>query len=179
MGSLFINMSKVQVNERYVVALSPQYEKDLELLKQAFKNPKTVENWKTWSADLKSGKYTQCRSRLKTDTNLGFNYCCLGVACNIAAAQGVGTWNDLAFGADNKSASTGVIPTHISNQIFGAALDNSWFKISSASTESADTSFQGLNDYFGFTFEDIAKVVDMIIETMSPDEERQSNNVVA
>jgi len=40
-----------------------------------------------WVAALRSGKYTQGKSRLKTDTG----FCCLGVLCDIAP---MGKWND-------------------------------------------------------------------------------------
>jgi len=42
-----------------------------------------AENRKKWIAALRSGKYSQVRSRLKTDDG----YCCLGVACEVLDAK--------------------------------------------------------------------------------------------
>ncbi len=46
-------------------------------------------NAKKWVEELKSGKWNQTIGRLCRDTKQGEAYCCLGVACEVAIANGV------------------------------------------------------------------------------------------
>lgn len=47
-----------------------------------------------WLEALESGKYKQAEGRLRRPREDGksYGYCCLGVLCNIAVQDGVGTW---------------------------------------------------------------------------------------
>lgn len=45
-----------------------------------------VENMRKWIAALRSGQYTQGTGTLRNDKN---QYCCLGVACEVAIGSGV------------------------------------------------------------------------------------------
>jgi hypothetical protein len=45
-----------------------------------------------WLAALRSGKYTQGRSRLRTQFDNTESFCCLGVLCDVAAKDGPGQW---------------------------------------------------------------------------------------
>jgi len=48
------------------------------------------ENMRLWVAGLRSGRFPQGRNRLKhRGRSGGFEYCCLGVACEIAKENGV------------------------------------------------------------------------------------------
>jgi hypothetical protein len=40
-----------------------------------------------WLKALRSGEYKQGRSRLKKKTDTGFEFCCLGVACEVAKSK--------------------------------------------------------------------------------------------
>lgn len=51
-----------------------------------------------WIAALLSGEYKQGRTRLKTQDG---GFCCLGVLCDLASEEGVGTWKGLNFQSDN------------------------------------------------------------------------------
>ncbi len=53
------------------------------------------ENAKAWIAALRSGKYQQAEGTLIETAFEGTEieaYCCLGVACELAAAAGIGQW---------------------------------------------------------------------------------------
>jgi hypothetical protein len=46
--------------------------------------------WRAWIEALRSGKYQQARKRLRTDVG----FCCLGVICEMAVAEGFSHWGD-------------------------------------------------------------------------------------
>jgi hypothetical protein len=43
------------------------------------------DNVNKWIAELKSGKHSQCKARLAVHDELGYSYCCLGVASKFVA----------------------------------------------------------------------------------------------
>lgn len=51
-----------------------------------------------WVAALRSGEYQQTKSVLN-DAN---GYCCLGVLCDLASKDGVGSWGELRPGSQRK-----------------------------------------------------------------------------
>jgi hypothetical protein len=48
-----------------------------------------------WVADLRSGKYKQCKLCLKRQVDEEFRYCCLGVAYDIQYPHGWASYDDL------------------------------------------------------------------------------------
>lgn len=58
-------------------------------------------NRETWCQALESGEYKQGRHRLRTIENVGYSYCCLGVACELyQKATGKGAWVNGGFKLD-------------------------------------------------------------------------------
>lgn len=47
-----------------------------------------------WLSELRSGQFVQIRSKLR-DFNNG--RCCLGIACDVAVAQGLGQWTGMSW----------------------------------------------------------------------------------
>lgn len=68
-----------------------------------------------WIRALESGEYAQGSGHLKR----GDAFCCLGVACNLAAADGVGRWGSATWGEEpfvtsEDAPRTGVLPDPVS-----------------------------------------------------------------
>ncbi|WP_159795746.1 hypothetical protein [Puerhibacterium puerhi] len=124
-----------------------------------------------WLEALRSGKYKQARSALH-DTRTD-SYCCLGVLCDIAAKHGVGGWDTkrpagdklvyvdpdgmVGYGFPPEGvvdwAHGGYRPTEEEPEPFGVP----------APSPDADGTFVNLwelNDNYGFTFEQIADVIE-------------------
>jgi|SRR6478752_6819975 len=57
-----------------------------------------------WIKRLRSGDYVQGQGQLRSENK----YCCLGVACDIAADWGMGEWVGDAFAYDDPYVSDGV-----------------------------------------------------------------------
>lgn len=47
---------------------------------------------RNWIAALRSNNYRQCFGRLKEVCGNGDSYCCMGVACDVASKDGLGSW---------------------------------------------------------------------------------------
>lgn len=62
-----------------------------------------------WCDELESGKWKQGREQLRISGRQETFHCCLGVACELAAAQGVGAWKADMFSAGGQTK-CGLLP---------------------------------------------------------------------
>lgn len=67
-------------------------------------------NMRLWANALKTGDYTQGREFLKQIEGAVVKYCCLGVACEVAIANGVKLDVGLSQQVFNFGERTGVLP---------------------------------------------------------------------
>jgi hypothetical protein len=107
-----------------------------------------------WIEALRSGKYKQGRTRLRTAND---EFCCLGVLCEVMNAERVQTTFDdqpylYLYGSSAKSAS--FLPKELADAAgidgygsIGKEIDGRW-------------TLAGLNDHAGYTFEQIADVIE-------------------
>lgn len=122
--------------------------------------PEQLERLKTWVAALRSGKYTQGRYFLKQ----GKTHCCLGVACDVYAQANKKDVDDLL--GDELHSDTTEIPQEVADY-FGLAncppssLPNNLCTYDAMMTHTIYTAvLSKLNDGLGYTFEQIAKVIE-------------------
>lgn len=101
-----------------------------------------------WVSALRSGEYTQGRNRLR-DNN---SFCCLGVLCDLAAEENVGTWNELdQFCIDDKYFTSAVLfPPE--------AVTQNWAGFSNSDMELV--SYLAENNDQGFSFTTIAEYIE-------------------
>lgn len=109
-----------------------------------------------WVAALRSGEFPQGRRRLKSVSG---GLCCLGVACEVAAREGVGNWVDLTFWADSDHNAS-VPPTPVLEWL-GLPKDNGPLStdIQYKHGDWADCLTE-LNDDAGYTFDQIADLIE-------------------
>ena len=102
---------------------------------------------KRWIEALRSGKYKQGKKRLKT---LEENYCCLGVLCDIVKDELGIEWHE-----SNEyyviSGNAGVLPNDV--------IDYTGL-LSTTLPGNPNRCLEGLNDLYGYTFEQIADVIE-------------------
>lgn len=68
------------------------------------------------AAALRSGKYTQTYGtlRARNEENTGFNYCCLGVLCDLHSKEMQGTWyNNCSYAAQDSVPCGGFPPLSV------------------------------------------------------------------
>jgi hypothetical protein len=102
---------------------------------------------KRWIEALRSGKYKQGKKRLKS---LGGYYCCLGVLCDIVKDNLGIEWHE-----SNESyvisGNAGVLPNDVEHY---TGL------LSTTLPSNPNRCLEGLNDLYGYTFEQIADVIE-------------------
>lgn len=118
---------------------------------------------KKWVAALRSGEYSQTDGALHKPANNGF--CCLGVACDIS---GLGKWEGDVYGILTYRPKTGKgSPTNLP----GAVRDWLGLRTVSGQFKEADddiyqgeelikTSLVAKNDEEGYTFKEIADIIE-------------------
>ena len=131
-------------------------------------NPK--EAAQAWVAALRSGKYTQTTRRLRRPVtrkdDASFEYCCLGVAADLCVDKDRGMgWsgNYLQQFNTRTGCSSASLPWEIEQHLFGLkgpAPDKG--------TPLAVTYCIFLNDEQGFTFEQIADVIEAVLVNGAP-----------
>lgn len=107
-----------------------------------------------WVDALRSGKYKQARGRLETS---GGEYCCLGVACDVAIANGIDIDRQVSkYGAVRYGETTSVLPRKVA----------AWFGFEESSPAvtvnedfSAEVTCVFLNDDLHYNFNQIADAV--------------------
>lgn len=120
------------------------------------------DNAKKWVAALRSGEYKQTKEYLH-DPN---GYCCLGVACDVASKSGL----NLEVILTNEVREEGGIPTEVqvtsydgNTQMLPYAVMN-WLglreSVGGYRVEGHTNCLTRLNDQEGYTFEEIAKIVE-------------------
>lgn len=109
------------------------------------------DNAKAWIAALRSGTYQQARERLVQvgDDGKPVGYCCLGVACELAAQAGLVEREHNAYVTDDEWEET-ALPI--------AVLD--WLGMEDVEGWYAGGSLINLNDSQKLSFEEIADVIE-------------------
>lgn len=117
----------------------------------------------TWVNALRSGKYKQGKNLLKLETNGQYNYCCLGVLCELAVENKI---------IEESSIKHFLFPSPGGSHYFEngkSYLEDKVLEWSGISTNNGkfDTDKNGLpitlaklNDDEGYTFEEIANVIE-------------------
>jgi hypothetical protein len=110
---------------------------------------------KRWVAELRSGKYKQCKSYLATEVTKGEpRYCCLGVACEILKDE-----LDLAVEEQQNCKSYDKTWTSLPNKVMDA-LDIRNSMGGFIDENGSKRCLVNLNDYEGNTFAEIADVIE-------------------
>src|SRR5687767_2414328 len=120
-----------------------------------------------WINALRSGNYRQGKNALARSTAEGTEYCCMGVACEIAPFEdikGLFTTN-LLFLYDNENM---VMPLRVRQWLFGkqeVVLGNPYITSMDVEHEFFDneSSLAELKDAHGWTFDEIAEVIEQAI----------------
>jgi len=120
---------------------------------------------KLWVAALRSGNYKQGIGALRTEND---EFCCLGVLCDLAEAEGIGAWEytPLEIVAEDIDANAwtfvtettdnpGILPSEVM-QWAGVESGN---PVVVDSTTLVKTSLSGINDSGG-TFDQIADAIE-------------------
>jgi hypothetical protein len=106
------------------------------------------ENRKLWVEALRSGEYKQTKSNLRTTEG----FCCLGVACEVIGFPAV----QVGF-VYEYDGNTGVLSDRVKDAL-GLKSAGGWFSEHSETT--FDNSLWKLNDEKGYTFDQIADVIE-------------------
>lgn len=128
-----------------------------------------------WVEALRSGNYTQTTKTLRDDKG----YCCLGVLCDLASQEGIGTWQApdspptsasriyrYVAGYAKYESNSSLIPPRVAK--WAEMSEKNTGKNGSKGSFLSDgnwTSLANLNDR-GSSFEDIAKVIEKEVETL-------------
>jgi hypothetical protein len=121
--------------------------------------------WVKWIEALRSGKYHQVKTSLKTEEG----HCCLGVACEIAAAAGFASWiqycGEFLAVDSNGSSSQGSLPFGIYS---GYGIKDSYalsirVEYNLMSNYRHFINLADLNDSYAATFEEIADILETAI----------------
>jgi len=127
----------------------------------------------TWIPALRSGKYKQSSGFLRDRNNY---YCCLGVACQLAVQEGV--LNEPEIDADHNAYGYGAslnistLPYAMTAFLGGvSSLGNIRIPDLEGNNYQVVVSLSQLNDHFGYSFNDIADVLEKIIDPNEPDYE--------
>lgn len=117
-----------------------------------------------WITALKSGDYVQAKTQLKVTTE---RFCCLGVACDVAAKVGVGKWSGrdedifIPSGRDWTEGASSALPL---DMVTHYGLEHqTGFDVSGHFKEGGRTcqySLSNLNDFSVATFLDIALILE-------------------
>lgn len=104
---------------------------------------KLNEEWKReWLEALRGGSYKQGQMYLRT----GNEFCCLGVACDLAAAKGLGTWateTDYFYPTQGSAEQYG-LPFEIMEVMFSDLADGE--ELDTGQSGSGPLPFEVLND---------------------------------
>lgn len=113
-----------------------------------------------WLNKLRSGELTQGQGQLKTFDG---EYCCLGVLCEAAVEAGIispAVWDDDSYDYNGES---GVLPSSVMNWA-GLSTTNPIIATPDELLDSprfgCETSLAELNDIAGYTFAQIANVIE-------------------
>lgn len=109
-----------------------------------------------WVRALRSGKYRQGKQRLKTSKG---RFCCLGVACDLLAAKGIGSWVTpvkQSYSLNNDNESSLELPPAVAKALGLDVQNNAVFKC----TDQGELAL--LNDDESYTFAEIADTIEMM-----------------
>ncbi len=111
-----------------------------------------------WVEALRSGDYEQGKHELHYKVNRGQRFCCLGVACTLAAADGVELHIDETFNTVRYDFQSSSLPTSVI-QWLGLSGAIGSFTGSFTDGTLGGTSLAGLNDS-GMSFYRIADLIE-------------------
>lgn len=123
------------------------------------------ERLRLWVAALRSGEYQQARGALVKRVNGVTSYCCLGVACEVAIANGLKV--EVAeqetrggFGParsyDNEYT---LLPKSV-REFYGLEDSDPYLPMNPTNEDSSVNLASSLNDDHGFSFEEIAEAIE-------------------
>lgn len=122
-----------------------------------------------WVEALRSGEYKQVKGALRGVNRDGdpVGYCCLGVACELASKEGVverrenayGSPGDLFYGDSESTALPHPVRRWLGIGIDGDLKEEVRYE-SAPGIEDHTQTLIGLNDSVGYTFEQIADVIE-------------------
>lgn len=121
-----------------------------------------VENMKKWAEALRSGKYKQGRSQLADvweDDEV--KYCCLGVACKAAIADGVELEEKQKGGSILFNGAISYLPAPVQKWL-GVPRDPGL--VADVGAGPGKRRASTLNDDYALSFEEIADAIDKTIE---------------
>jgi hypothetical protein len=110
-----------------------------------------------WVDALRSGKYPQTRGAL-TRINFGdskYSYCCLGVLCELASAEGVCLKQDELYSDSHQGF---VVYNETSSTLPDAVI--SWAGLDSYNPRISGKYLSELNDVYLLSFSDIADLIE-------------------
>ena len=122
-----------------------------------------AQNRAKWTAALRSGDYQQGRGELRSTEGETEQFCCLGVACEIAAKEGVTEreGGGYAAGLDGQEYVTGsCLPPAVADWLGITQWGDLVEEIAAEGHENPYSGVVGLNDGAEWTFEQIAELVD-------------------
>lgn len=111
-----------------------------------------------WVDALRSDEYKQYQGRLAKEGQNGLEYCCLGVLCELAVAEGViaeKTTNNGCFGYEGANGLQAALPPPAVAGWVGLVGD-SW----EVEEENTNVELTSLNDDRNWTFAEIADVIE-------------------
>lgn len=113
-----------------------------------------------WLDALRSGTYEQTRERLRD----GDGFCCLGVACDIAAQHGMGYWDGDDFILTEDGEEVCAVDVNLPSMLYDVfhidALTTDSDVLILNTRRSFQSSLQSLNDNDRKTFEEIADIIE-------------------
>lgn len=117
----------------------------------------TAANRAKWVVALRSGEYVQGRALLRSADD---RFCCLGVACELAALEGAVP----GFDHDSYAGSTALLPLPVVDWLglsstYGDLVNEIPWADSPAAPRSA-AALTELNDNLGWTFDQIADLIE-------------------
>lgn len=125
-----------------------------------------VERLKLWTQALKSGQYNQTTSRLGVIQDGEASYCCLGIACEVAIANGLDIDRNVnLFGVEGVDEGDGSIVYDNEPSVLPKAVQD-WFGFRETNPmihlpeDERNMSLAECNDALNMSFEQIAKVVE-------------------
>ena len=90
-----------------------------------------------WVKALRSGRFKQGDGYLRNETERGFDYCCLGVLCEITKSNTGGQWNDSMFEVSG-NIGIGVLPSNVLAQFGMKTCDGATGQNTTLATKNDD-----------------------------------------
>lgn len=126
------------------------------------------EHWHVWIEALESGKYTQAQRSLCVGGEGAQSFCCLGVACDLAAEELNAEWKSRAgqiqfIHRKSRAGSAAFLPDFVSRLygLFSRTGVSLLYRDAEDPTIQHNADLTSLNDVLEFDFKQIAQVLRM------------------